>query len=70
MVSIRTLAAIAAAAACSVGTVAYADSMMSGAAMQGRFGGPVYMGAPALMGAAALLSTALPPRERKASPWL
>ena len=49
MFSIRTLAAVAAAAACSIGTVAYADSMMSGRpAMQGRFGGPVYSGPPAL----------------------
>ncbi|HET9342197.1 MAG TPA: hypothetical protein VFO25_04735 [Candidatus Eremiobacteraceae bacterium] len=56
MVSIRTLAAIAVAAASSVGTVAYADSMMSGSAMQGRFGGPVYTGAPALMVTASLVA--------------
>jgi len=47
MLSIRTLAAIAAAAACSIGTVALADKMMGGS-MQGRFGGPVYSGPPAL----------------------
>lgn len=54
MASIRTLAAIAAAAACSLGSVALADNMMSG--QQGRFGGPVYSGPPALNVTAALVA--------------
>lgn len=57
MVSIRTLAAIVAAAACSLGSVALADNMMSsGTTMHGRFGGPVYTGAPALNVTAALVA--------------
>jgi len=57
MLSIRTIAAAAAAVACSIGSVAYADSMMSsGSAMQGRFGGPVYSGPPALSVTASLVA--------------
>lgn len=54
MLSIRTLAAVAAAAAYSLGSVALADNMMGGT--QGRFGGPVYSGPPALNVTSALVA--------------
>lgn len=64
MVSIRTLAAVAAAAACSLGAAAFADGNSGGSMMshdssmmkQGRFGGPIYTGAPAISVTAALVA--------------
>lgn len=59
MLSTRLLAAFAAAAALTAGSIALADSMgSSGNSMmqQGRFGGPVYTGAPALNVTAALVA--------------
>jgi len=55
MVSIRTMAALAAALTVSAGSMAMADSMSNGTAQQGRFGGPVYTGAPALSVTASLV---------------
>jgi hypothetical protein len=60
MVSVRTLAAIAIAAALSAGSAALADdmsnSMSNHMGMMGRFGGPVYTGAPALSVTASLVA--------------
>jgi len=59
MISVRTLAALATAAALSAGTVALADDMGNSSnhmGMQGRFGGPVYTGAPALAVTASLVA--------------
>jgi len=55
MVSIRTMAALAAVLTVSAGSMAMADSMSNGTAQQGRFGGPVYTGAPALSVTASLV---------------
>ena len=54
--SIRSLAAVVAAASFAVASAAQADSMSSGSTMMGRFGGPVYTGAPALNVTAALVA--------------
>ena len=57
MRSLRTIAALAAVAAFSMGSVALADQMGSSSmAQQGRFGGPVYSGPPALSVTASLVA--------------
>ena len=55
MFRISTAAAVAAALTLA-GSAAFADSMSSGMATQGRYGGPVYNGAPALSVTASLVA--------------